>query len=251
MRTSSISLLHPGVLLKLPDPFFFFNFNYSTSSSHSLRTRLLHSGAATQDIIQIYVHTIRSLREIDPSGVILSLVVSPIRNYLRGRKDTIVVIVSGLIGEGESTLLRQELEGGINSASAGIGALDSNEDAAKSAGIKSGIDDEDEDYDEEDEGPPNWNDENWEPRPTDAGPNFNQSKSEDIINILITIFDDRLGFVKALEQTTAEQLIKIRGYDSSREVSCQQRWTRRYQSRYSPTTPVSTSICSRCSTKTT
>lgn len=168
---------------------------------------------------------IRSLREIDPSGVILSLIVPPIRSYLRGRKDTITVIVSGLIGTGESTLLRQELETPVNNNSKGgqssVGILESEENVSRSAGIKN-LEEYDSDYDDDDfeNGiKPDWDDENWFPRPIDAGPNYNQSKNEDIINILITIFDDRLGFIKALEQTTAESLIKVRNYDSTREVS--------------------------------
>jgi hypothetical protein len=44
------------------------------------------AGAATGDIISHYVSTIRTLRCVDPAGVLLEAVSEPIRDYLRGRK---------------------------------------------------------------------------------------------------------------------------------------------------------------------
>lgn len=44
------------------------------------------SGAATTDIIVQYVSTIKTLREVDTSGVLLEAVADPIREYLRSRK---------------------------------------------------------------------------------------------------------------------------------------------------------------------
>ena len=44
------------------------------------------AGAATTDIIGHYVSTIKTLREVDASGVLLEAVADPIRTYLRGRK---------------------------------------------------------------------------------------------------------------------------------------------------------------------
>jgi anaphase-promoting complex subunit 2 len=45
--------------------------------------RLLHPGADTKDIITQYISTIRSLRILEPQGVLLSRVAEPIRKYLR------------------------------------------------------------------------------------------------------------------------------------------------------------------------
>ena len=44
--------------------------------------------AATTDIIQQYVSTIKALAHVDPGGTILGAVGDPIRAYLRERKDT-------------------------------------------------------------------------------------------------------------------------------------------------------------------
>lgn len=62
----------------------------------ALRYRLLTAGASTNDILHQYVSTIRALRTIDPAGVFLEAVCEPVREYLRGRKDTIKCIVTML-----------------------------------------------------------------------------------------------------------------------------------------------------------
>ncbi len=61
--------------------------------SRSVMTRLLHPGAATSDIIQHYLSTIKVLKYIEPSGYILDIMSKPIQRYLRSRKDAIKNIV--------------------------------------------------------------------------------------------------------------------------------------------------------------
>ncbi|KAN0059780.1 hypothetical protein ACQY0O_008354 [Thecaphora frezii] len=198
--------------------------------SESLQTRLLHPGAHTRDIIQIYVHMVRALRDVDPSGVVLSRVVAPLRRYLRARKDTIPVIVSSLLGEDpDFTLLKDELEAADaesadeaeNSAArggrrrrrsmanrsrkrqaAGPSGPDPNASASASSDSDSDLD---------------YQDPEWQPKPVDAGRGYRLSTSRDIIGMLISIFDDRAGFIGALEQSMAEQLVRIRGYKAMRE----------------------------------
>jgi anaphase-promoting complex subunit 2 len=62
----------------------------------ALRYRLLTAGASTNDILHQYVSTIKALRTIDPAGVFLEAVGEPIRDYLKGRRDTIKCIVTML-----------------------------------------------------------------------------------------------------------------------------------------------------------
>ena len=45
--------------------------------------RLLHPGANTADIITQYISSIRSLKLLDPTGVIVERVCQPIKDYLR------------------------------------------------------------------------------------------------------------------------------------------------------------------------
>lgn len=76
---------------------------------------LLNAGTQTADILQRYVSTIRTLRFLDPSGVVLDCVSAPIRAYLRRRPDTVRCIVSGMTGDGD---LYEELQRGRDSSRA-------------------------------------------------------------------------------------------------------------------------------------
>ncbi|GFR52612.1 hypothetical protein Agub_g15128, partial [Astrephomene gubernaculifera] len=69
---------------------------FVSSFRRSLQQRLLHAGASATGIIHQYVATIRTMREIDPSGCLLHAVAAPLRAYLRRRSDTIRCLV-GLV----------------------------------------------------------------------------------------------------------------------------------------------------------
>jgi anaphase-promoting complex subunit 2 len=60
----------------------------------SLVKRLMHPGANTSQIIDVYINTIKVLREIDPSDRLLDVVTDPVRTYLRGRSDTVRCIIT-------------------------------------------------------------------------------------------------------------------------------------------------------------
>lgn len=55
----------------------------------ALETRLLHPGVSTPDVLTAYVAAIRSLRLLDPTGLLLETVTLPIHHYLRSRDDTV------------------------------------------------------------------------------------------------------------------------------------------------------------------
>jgi len=71
-----------------------------SSFNEQLRRRLLHPGARTADVISQYIGTIKTMRDLDPSGIVLDLVSGPIRKYLRKRKDTIRCVVTMLTDDG-------------------------------------------------------------------------------------------------------------------------------------------------------
>ena len=73
-----------------------------SSFTEQLRRRLLHPGARTADVISQYIGTIKTLRDLDPSGIVLDLVSGPIRKYLRKRKDTIRCVVTMLTDDGSN-----------------------------------------------------------------------------------------------------------------------------------------------------
>lgn len=111
------------------------------------RKRLLHPGAETRDVVSQYISTIRSLRILDPPGVLLHKVAEPIRQHLRSRADTVKCIVSLLV-EGEDS----DDDGGR-----GLGLNDENE----SGGLMA------ENFGSEVE---RFSDPRWDPEPVDAAP---------------------------------------------------------------------------------
>lgn len=54
-----------------------------------METRLLHPGVSTPDILTAYIAAIRSMKVLDPSGLLLETVTQPVHQYLRSREDTI------------------------------------------------------------------------------------------------------------------------------------------------------------------
>lgn len=54
-----------------------------------METRLLHPGVCTSDVLIAYIATIRSLRVLDPSGLLLDTITQPVHQYLRSREDTV------------------------------------------------------------------------------------------------------------------------------------------------------------------
>jgi anaphase-promoting complex subunit 2 len=171
-------------------------------SFHStLMARLLHPGASTVEILKVYVSIIRAFAELDPRGVLLEKVARPIRRYLKGRDDTVKVIVGGLLSEhtdregqdpGSEIEQLPELARELS---------DAHQLALRDAG---------EELD--------WDDMNWMPDPVDAALDYKKSKT-DVIGSLISLFDTREVFVKELQQALSERLLKrSREYDQETSV---------------------------------
>ena len=121
----------------------------TTSFSAILSRRLLQPGAATTEILQVYICIIRAFAVLDPKGVLLDRIARPIRRYLRERDDTVKIIVSGLLADATDDLVATdvliELAIELNKLTEISGA-------------------------EDDEGDLDWDDMNWMPDPVDAGP---------------------------------------------------------------------------------
>ncbi|SNX82259.1 related to component of the anaphase promoting complex [Melanopsichium pennsylvanicum] len=208
--------------------------------SSSLQLRLLHPGAHTRDIIQMYVHLVRALREVDPTGVVLSHVVSPLRKYLRGRKDTVLVIVASMLGDDPHfTLLKDELERAdqeeqeqeesdankrrrrprrsLQTAGAPARPKSANKRTVKRRLQACRRTPHAEVSDSEVSSEEDWDDPNWVPKPVEAGSGYRMSTSKDIISMLTSIFDDRSSFISALEKSMADQLVQVKEYKAMRE----------------------------------
>lgn len=168
----------------------------TSAFSDTLSRRLLQPGAATTEILQMYIAIIRAFAVLDPKGVLLDRVVRPVRRYLRDRDDTIAIVVASLLADaqnpspGPDVLLEiaKEMESSSN--------LTANED-----------DDADLDFD----------DMEWTPDPVDAGPDYKKSKHLDVIGSLISLFETKDFFIKEFQQVLGERLL-MEGRDYEKEI---------------------------------
>jgi anaphase-promoting complex subunit 2 len=133
--------------------------------------------------------------------VLLEKVARPIRRYLKGRDDTVKVIVGGLLSE-HTDRDGQDAGSEIEQLPELARELsDAHQLALRDAG---------EELD--------WDDMNWMPDPVDAAPDYKKSKT-DVIGSLISLFDTREVFVKELQQALSERLLKrSREYDQETSV---------------------------------
>jgi anaphase-promoting complex subunit 2 len=60
-------------------------------------------------LIAVYIRTIKALRTLDPSGVLLQQSTQEVKAYMRDRADTLRTIVGLVTAEGEDSLM-EELE---------------------------------------------------------------------------------------------------------------------------------------------
>ncbi|XP_024638273.1 anaphase-promoting complex subunit 2 isoform X2 [Medicago truncatula] len=173
----------------------------------ALRYRLLTAGASTNDILHQYVSTIKALRTIDPAGVFLEAVGEPIRDYLRGRRDTIKCIVT-MLTDGT---------GGNSSASGNPGdslleELNRDEEIQENFGI-------DDDFNTDDRQA--WiNATRWQPDPVEADPlkgSRNQRKV-DILGMIVGIIGSKDQLVHEYRTMLAEKLLNKSDYDIDSEI---------------------------------
>ncbi|KAF8972363.1 Anaphase-promoting complex subunit 2 [Entomortierella lignicola] len=152
----------------------------------AVEKRLLHPGAETADIIEFYISTIKCLRMLDPSGVLLDHTARAISQYLRTRDDTMKAIVSCIVDD-SSDLLTNATEG-----------------------IQTNADMDDELSD----------DDSWVPEPVNAGPDLSSARRRmaDIISVLANIYDTNDRFIKEFQTILADRLLQATDFQVDREV---------------------------------
>ncbi|KEF63474.1 anaphase-promoting complex subunit 2 [Exophiala aquamarina CBS 119918] len=166
----------------------------------ALQARLLHPGASTIEILQVYIAIIRSFRSLDPKGVLLDRVARKVRRYLRDRDDTVKVIVTGLLSDttgdnDEDTAYDPDT---LTELAVELPKWDNSRNGA----------DDGEDYDNM----------KWVPPPIDAANDYTKSSNTDVIGSLISLFDSRDVVVKELQAVLAERLLKNK-QDFNQEIS--------------------------------
>ncbi|XP_021747051.1 anaphase-promoting complex subunit 2-like isoform X1 [Chenopodium quinoa] len=172
----------------------------------ALKYRLLTAGASTNDILHQYVSTIKALRTIDPAGIFLEAVGEPIREYLRGRKDTIKCIV---------TMLTDGSGGNASSGNAGDSLLEElNRDEENQDSI-----DLDDDFNTDDKQA--WlNAQRWEPDPVEADPlkGSRSRRKVDVLGMIVGIIGSKDQLVNEYRIMLAEKLLNKSDYDIDSEI---------------------------------
>lgn len=174
---------------------------FTLSFASVLGDRLLHPGASTVEILQLYISIIRALNLLDPKGVLLDRVARPIRRYLRDRDDTVKVIVGGLLADPTDS-------DGQPTQSTGdtLGELSAELTKAHQTSLQN------------EGGELDWDDMNWMPDPVDAAPDFRKSKTADVIGSLISLFESKEMFVREMQNMLADRLLQTRA-DYEQEMS--------------------------------
>ncbi|XP_045811340.1 anaphase-promoting complex subunit 2-like isoform X1 [Trifolium pratense] len=174
----------------------------------ALHYRLLTAGASTNDILHQYVSTIKALRTIDPAGVFLEAVGEPIRDYLRGRRDTIKCIVT-MLTDGTS---------GNSSASGNLGdslleELNRDEEVQENFGI-------DDDFNTDDRQAWINATRRWQPDPVDADPlkGSRNRRKVNILGMIVGIIGSKDHLVQEYQTMLAEKLLNKSDYDIDSEL---------------------------------
>ncbi|KAF2851178.1 hypothetical protein T440DRAFT_449098 [Plenodomus tracheiphilus IPT5] len=172
----------------------------TSSFSQQISRRLLHPGATTTYILNVYISIIRSFHKLEPKGVLLERVARPIRRYLKDREDTARIIISSLL-----TDLNDET-GSKFSSNSELSYEIASEMAKPFANFGQEADEE-----------LNWGDMNWQPLPQDASPEYKKSKVEDVIWFLLTLWD-RDDFVNELKNIYGDHLLRCQDPEYEKEI---------------------------------
>ncbi|KAF2641621.1 hypothetical protein P280DRAFT_479986 [Massarina eburnea CBS 473.64] len=169
------------------------------SFSRQVSRRLLHPGATTTYVLNVYISIIRAFHKLEPKGVLLQSVARPIRRYLKERDDTARIIISSL-------LIDVDDEASSKFASNSELSYEIASEMAKPFAHADATDDEF-----------NWNDMNWQPLPHDASPEYKKSKVEDVIYFLLTLWD-REDFINELKNILGDHLLRCQDAEYQKEI---------------------------------
>lgn len=172
----------------------------TSSFSQQISRRLLHPGATTTYILNVYISIIRSFHVLEPKGVLLERVARPIRRYLKEREDTARIIISSLL-----TDLNDET-GTKFSSNSELSYEIACEMAKPFANYGQDMDEE-----------LNWGDMNWQPLPQDASPDYKKSKVEDVIWFLLTLWE-REDFINELKNIYGDHLLRCQDPEYEKEI---------------------------------
>ncbi|KAF2665122.1 hypothetical protein BT63DRAFT_406288 [Microthyrium microscopicum] len=151
--------------------------------------RLLHAGATTKHILDIYMIIIQAFTTIDTRGVLLDNVSRPIRKYLKSRTDTARIIIASMLADLADESIRSSPD--VSRAIA--------DEMAKPIAPASDIHRHAPDLD--------FDNMAYQPQPTDASPDFRRADSSDAIAHLLSLYDKE-QFVSVLRNILGEHLLR-------------------------------------------
>jgi anaphase-promoting complex subunit 2 len=164
-----------------------------------LHRRLLHQGASTRDILDFYMQLIPSFVFLDSRAVLLDMVSTHIRDYLKTRTDTVRIIVASML-----TTVSEKDDLRSNDISRPIA-----EEMLKP--IATTAEPHRQDYDLD------FDNMEWTPQPNDAGPEFRRNAQDDTTSQLLRLYDSKT-FISMLAQILAEKLLSHATENHDREV---------------------------------
>lgn len=165
----------------------------------SFRNRLLHPGAQTGQILQMYMNTIKVMRIFDPSDCLLDTAAEEVRAYLRGRSDTVRCIMTSLMDDQADSDLYEELQ---------------RHDAIP-------LDQAQYDSDDDDDPP----DLNWTPAPSKyyqrvsgVMDNRKVDKNADLLAMMVRIYGSNDLFVDEYRLMLADKLLATTDFDTEKDI---------------------------------
>lgn len=179
-----------------------------TSFSNQIHQRLFHAGASTIEILSVYINVIHVFQLLDSRGVLLEKVAIPIRNYLRGREDTVSIIAASFLAD-----FRAQDE-----------KVWSSVDRDKICiAISEAIHNPDQEHrperpDHDGDSDAYWSNMQWIPDPIDAGPDYKSTKADDIVAYIIGLFEPE-DFIKAFSIALGQHLLKTEDRHYYMEIS--------------------------------
>jgi anaphase-promoting complex subunit 2 len=152
--------------------------------------RLLHAGATTKHILDIYMLTIQVFTALDSRGVLLDNIARPIRRYLKNRSDTAKIIITSMLADTNDPALQSSPD--FSQAIA--------EETLKPMNIVA-REMQRQDYDLD------YDNMNYTPQPNDASPDFRRNESNEAIAHLLSLYD-REQYINVLKNILGEHLLK-------------------------------------------
>ena len=179
-----------------------------------VNARHLQPGASTVQIIDIYMRIVAIFRAIDPDGTILPRLANRVRRFLKVRDDATEIILSSML-QGSTF---------IDSAAGHVGAESyrgRNQVKQSTEHFSQSVADcfdsqEHERYTHFYEGS-DMNDMNWVPAPTDAGPGYQATRTQDAMAYLIKLVPTG-QFIAVLQRMLSERFL-LGGDGSSHDVA--------------------------------